>query len=154
MGIRPDYIPPRFIAETVVRHFRNMRFKGAARPKALILRAKKARDILPKGLRRSGFTVRIIDLYDTVIPAGSREALEQALALRVDLVTFTSSSTVENFIHLLGDDYRRKLSGVGFASIGPVTSRTLEKFGLKPDIEAKTYTIEGLVDAMAGGKAA
>ncbi len=152
IGIRPDYIPQRFIAEQIVRHFRNLRRKGNARPAALILRAKKARDVLPEGLKRSGFSVRAIDLYDTIIPGESRAALKQALESGVDMVTFTSSSTVENFIRLLGDNYRRKLSGVRFASIGPATSHTIKKFGLKPDIEAKAYTIEGLVDAIVKGK--
>ena len=148
IGIRPDYVPPRFIAEAIVKHFKNMRYKVSAVPKALILRAAKARDILPEGLKRSGFKVRVIDLYDTVIPHESRASLKEALANGVDLVTFTSSSTVENFINLLGGNYRRKLSGVRFASIGPVTSRTLKMFGLKPDVEAKVYTIDGLVDAI------
>jgi len=151
IGIRPDYIPPRFIAESIVDHFKNMDYKGSAVPRALILRAKKARDVLPEGLRRSGFTVKVIDLYDTVIPLKGRAGLKQALEGGADLVTFTSSSTVENFINLLDDNYRRKLSGVRFASIGPVTSRTLKRFGLKADIEAKAYTIDGLVDAIAKG---
>lgn len=152
IGVRPDYIPPQFVAERIVRHFRNARRKGAAMPSALILRAKKARDVLPEGLRKAGFSVKVIDLYDTVIPGGSKAALKQALALGVDIVTFTSSSTVENFIHLLGADYRRSLSGVRLASIGPVTSGALKRFGLKVNTEAKTYTIEGLVDAMVKGK--
>jgi len=74
--------------------------------------------------------------------------LRQALKGGVDFITFTSSSTVENFVKLLGRDYRKKLSGVKFASIGPVTTSTLRKFGLKADIEAKVYTIEGLVRAL------
>ena len=148
IGIRADYVPPRFVAEAIVKHFKNTRCKDNARPGALILRAKKARDILPKGLKRSGFTVRIIDLYDTVIPQESRAGMKQALEGGVDLVTFTSSSTVENFINLMGNGYRRKLSGVRFASIGPVTSATLKRFGLKPGVEARVYTIDGLVDAI------
>ncbi|MDP3789869.1 MAG: uroporphyrinogen-III C-methyltransferase, partial [Candidatus Omnitrophota bacterium] len=150
IGIRPDYVPPRFIAEAIVKYFKNKHYKIsampearlAAKPRALILRAAKARDILPEGLKRAGFKVRVIDLYDTVIPRESRASLKEALAGGVDLVTFTSSSTVENFINLLGDNYRRKLSGVKFASIGPATSCMIKKLGLKPDIEAKVYTIE------------
>lgn len=152
LGVRPDYIPPQFIAESIVRHFRHSRRKGAASPRALILRAKKARDVLPEGLKRLGFMVKIIDLYDTIIPKGSKERLNQALDNGVDIVTFTSSSTVENFINLLSNDYRSKLSRVRFASIGPVTSRALKKFGLKVHMEAKVYTIEGLIDAIIKGK--
>ncbi len=152
LGVRPDYIPPQFVAEAIVRHIGHPDRKGAVPPKALILRAKKARDVLPEGLKRLGFMVKIIDLYDTVIPKGSKGRLNQALDNGVDIVTFTSSSTVENFINLLGNSYRSKLFGVRFASIGPVTSRTLRRFGLKADVEAKAYTIEGLVDAMIKGR--
>ena len=148
IGIKPDYLPSRFVAEAVVKHFKNVKFKGPGTPKALILRAKKARDILPKGLKKAGFEVKVIDLYDTVLVKESAAALKQAFKAKIDFVTFTSSSTVENFIKLMGKGYRHKLSGVKFASIGPVTSGTLKEFGLKPDVEAKVYTIEGLVRAM------
>lgn len=151
LGVRPDYIPPQFIAESIIRHFRHPRRKGAASPRALILRAKKARDVLPEGLKRLGFMVKIIDLYDTVIPKGSKERLGQVLGGKVDIITFTSSSTVENFMKLLGDNYRSKLSGVKFASIGQVTSRALKKFGLKTHMEARVHTIEGLIDAIIKG---
>ncbi len=148
IGIRADYVPSEFVAEAVVKHFKNLKVNDTQAPRALILRAKKARDILPEGLKGAGVNVRIIDLYDTVVPKESASLLKDAMKETVDYVTFTSSSTVENFIGLSGKDYRQKLSGVKFASIGPVTSGTLKKFGLKADIEAKVYTIEGLVNAM------
>lgn len=149
IGIKPDYLPSKFVAEAIVKHFKNMKFKGPVAPGALILRAKKARDILPEGLKKAGFEVKIIDLYDTVLPKESAAALKQAFKAKIDFVTFTSSSTVENFIRLMGRDYKHKLSGVKFASIGPITSSTLKKSGLKANVEAKVYTIEGLVKAMA-----
>ncbi len=156
IGIKPDYVPERFVAEEVVKHFKSLRVrlrrtkqsKDSFTPPALILRAKKARDILPEGLKEAGFDVKTIDLYDTVVPKESAAALREALKDKIDFITFTSSSTVENFIKLIGKDYKRKLSGVKFASIGPVTSSALKKFGLKADVEAKVYTIEGLVKAM------
>ena len=148
IGIRPDYIPPEFVAESIVKHFRNMRRLGHTALRVLILRAKRARDILPEGLKKSGFNITIIDLYDTVVPLESSLALKEALDERVDIVTFTSSSTVENFIKLVGRNYRSKLSGVKLASIGPVTSGALKKFGLKVGAEAKAYTIDGLVEAI------
>ena len=116
--------------------------------KAFILRAEKARNILPKGLKRRGYEVTVVDLYDTVIPKASKGPLKEALEDGVDIVTFTSSSTVENFMNLIGRDHKRKLSGIKLASIGPVTSGKLREYGLRPDIEAKVYTIEGLVDAI------
>ena len=159
IGIKADYVPPQFVAEAVVKYFTTVRGRmghlnvpydriSSAIPRALILRARGARDVLPEGLRDAGFKVTIIDLYDTVIPGGSRRALREALDYGVDIITFTSSSTVENFINLLGNNYKRKLSGIMFASIGPVTSGTLKRFGLKSDVEAKVYTIDGLVNAI------
>ncbi|MDP3790924.1 MAG: uroporphyrinogen-III C-methyltransferase [Candidatus Omnitrophota bacterium] len=144
IGIRPDYTPPEFTAESIVEHFKKMRCPG----RALILHAKKAREVLPEGLKRSGFKVMAIDLYDTVVAKESSIALNQALAEYVDIITFTSSSTVENFIKLAGKDYKRKLSGVKLVSIGPVTSDTLKKFGLKPGAQAKVHTIDGLVKVL------
>jgi len=148
MGMTVDYVPEEFVAEAIVKHFKGLKFKGTHFPRALILRAKKARDILPAGLRNAGFKVKIIDLYDTVLPQESVLDLKKAFREQVDYVTFTSSSTVENFIKLLGNDYRRKLRGVKCVSIGPVTSGTLKKFGLKAALEAKVYTIDGLITAL------
>ncbi len=160
LGIRPDYIPPQFVAEAVVKHFAMVRRghlnvpydkNSSTIPSALILRARRAREVLPEGLKRAGFKVRVIDLYDTVIPKESAPALKQALGDGIDFIAFTSSSTVENFMNILGGDYRRKLSGIRLASIGPVTSRALKKFGLKTGVEAKVYTIDGLVNAIVKG---
>lgn len=148
IGIEPDYMPFQFVSEAIVEHFKNMSFKSLVAPKALILRAKKARDILPVELKKAGFLVKTIDLYDTVMPEESALIIKEAFKRRIDFVTFTSSSTVENFIKLLGESYIRRLFGVKIVSIGPVTSGTLKKFGLKIDAEAKTHTIDGLVTAV------
>ncbi|MBF0217388.1 MAG: uroporphyrinogen-III C-methyltransferase [Candidatus Omnitrophica bacterium] len=145
IGIRPDYIPPSFVAEEIVKHFGK---KCGVGLRALVLSSAIARCVLPLGLKRAGFEVEMIDLYDTVIPKGSKELIEKALDGGVDMVTFTSSSTVVNFLALLGKNYKRALNGVKFASIGPVTSGALKRAGLKPHVEAKTYTIDGLVDAI------
>lgn len=149
IGITADYVPAQFVAEKIVEHFKDAHRKATILPRALILRAKKARDILPRGLQQAGFDVKVINLYDTVVPRESAQSLQQALKEKVDFVTFTSSSTVENFIKLVGKNYRTKLSGIKFASIGPITSKTLRKFGLKAHIGAAVYTIDGLVDALA-----
>lgn len=151
IGIKADHVPARFIAEEIVKHFKAAKFKSVPAPRALILRAKKARDILPDGLKEAGFNVKVIDIYDTVMPEESAASLREALGKGVDAITFTSSSTVENFIRLAGRDYRRKLSGIKLASIGPITSCALTKSGLKADIEAEEYTIDGLVAALCGG---
>jgi len=158
IGISPDYVPRRFVAEEIVKHFKGAKTKAGS---ALVLRAKRARDVLPKGLEDAGFKVKIIDLYDTVIPDESAKLIQEILRRpaafggmtpqddpKIHWVTFTSSSTALNFIKLLGKDYQRKLAGIKLASIGPITSGTLKKLGLEADVEAKVYTIEGLVKAM------
>jgi uroporphyrinogen III methyltransferase/synthase len=68
----------------------------------------------------------------------------------VNWVTFTSSSTARNFAALLGEAYREKLAGVKVASIGPVTTATLKELGLGPTVQADTFNIDGLVEAMTG----
>lgn len=157
IGIKPDYLPAQFCAEAIVEHFSRLSSKisGGNPPSAgkadsvLILRAKQARDLLPEGLRRLGFEVKVIDLYDTLAEKESAPKLRECLKDGVDLVTFASSSSVKNFVELLGKDYRRLLKGVGLISIGPVTSSTIREYGLKVNKEAKVYTIEGLVKAIS-----
>lgn len=145
IGINADYVPSQYYAEALIKHFDSLEFKNCS---ALILRAKKARDILPQGLRDIGMPVKVISLYDTIIDDQTKLLVKEAFKERIDWVTFTSSSTVENFIKLLGKGYQKSLSGIKLASIGPITSQTLTKFGLKPHAEAGVYTIEGLVEAI------
>lgn len=146
IGINPDYVPPQYYAEAIIKHFDNIEFKNNS---ALILRAKKARDILPQGLAETGMAVRVIDLYDTIIDNQTKVLVKEAFREKIDWVIFTSSSCVENFIKLLGKAYRKKLKTVKLASIGPITSQALAKFDLTPTVEAKAYTIDGLVEAIA-----
>ncbi len=145
IGIKADYVPSEFTAEAIVRHFKNY---ASENKKALILRAKEGRDVMPDGLRKAGFSVRVIDLYRTICRKETAVILKEVFKAGVDIITFTSSSTVKNFIALLGKNYKRFLCGVKLASIGPVTSQTLRKFGLRPAIQAKVYTIEGLIKAI------
>ncbi|OIO39850.1 MAG: uroporphyrinogen-III C-methyltransferase [Candidatus Omnitrophica bacterium CG1_02_49_10] len=151
IGIKPDYVPVKFVAESIVKHFAEMRHRRLEGAGALILRAKKARDILPAGLKKAGFDVEAINLYDTVSPGESRGLLREAFKEKVDCITFTSSSTVDNLVKLLGNGYKRKLSKIKIASIGPVTTSALKVHGLKANTEAKVFTIEGLVDAIVKG---
>ena len=85
----------------------------------------------------------------------SRTRLRAALgnSKRVpNVITFTSSSTVRNFMDLLGDDHSRALKDVRLASIGPITSGTLRELGLRVDIEAREYTIPGLIKAIVAAQ--
>jgi len=149
MGLKVSVVPQHYIAESVVESLRGM----AREKRILLLRAKVARDVIPRELRKIGATVDVVEAYETVVPAGSRKMLQAAMKdsdSRPDVVCFTSSSTVRNFVRLIGGRGRPphpSLAGVRFASIGPITSATLRKLGLPAHIEAKEYTIPGLIQA-------
>jgi uroporphyrinogen-III synthase len=152
-GVRVDVVPEEYVAESVVKSLRRQ-VKGK---RILLVRAKVARDVIPNELRKAGAVVDVVEAYETVIPKSSRMRLRSALRdarKHPDVVTFTSSSTVKNFVQLLGISSRGRkrpvaLGGVTLASIGPVTSATLRDLGLGVDIEAQQFTIPGLVAAIA-----
>ncbi len=164
-GVRVDVVPREYVAESVVRSLRS-KVNGK---RVLLVRAKVARDVIPRELRKVAVLVDVVEAYETVVPESSRTRLRAALKntrRRPHVVTFTSSSTVRNFVALLGSSgaAREALPARGrgrpahtirFASIGPVTSSTLREFGLPVDVEARKFTIPGLVAAIvaAGGGA-
>jgi uroporphyrinogen-III synthase len=142
-------VPEKYVAESVVDSLR-AQVQGR---RVLLARAKVARDVIPRELRRLGAQVEVVEAYQTGMPLASRARLRSVLQnskRRPDLITFTSSSTVKNFLALLGPLARRSnpLVGIRLASIGPVTSNTLRESGLAVDIEASEYTIPGLIAAI------
>jgi uroporphyrinogen-III synthase len=149
-GMKVDLVPKEYVAESVVRSLKR-RVKGK---RVLLVRAKVARDVIPHDLRRAGAHVDVVEAYETVVPQPSRKRLRAAFEnakRRPHVITFTSSSTVRNFVSLLGTTRtarRSVLDGVRLASIGPVTSSTLREFTLPVDIEAAEFTIPGLVQAI------
>src|SRR5512147_9860 len=147
-GIPVDIMPDEYVAEAVVEELRNQ-VKGE---RVLLVRAKVARDVIPNALRELGARVHVMEAYETVVPESSRTAILEVLKSdkRPYAITFTSSSTVKNFVELIGAENVNSdlLEGVKLASIGPVTSATLRDVGLRVDIEAKEYTIPGLVEAI------
>ena len=148
-GIMVDVVPREYVAESVVRSLRR-RVKGK---RVLLVRAKIARDVIPRELRKAGAHVDVVEAYQTIVPESSRARLRNVLASarrRPHVITFTSSSTVRNFVALLGSR-RAALDGIQFASIGPVTSSTLRELGLPVDITAKEFTIPGLLEAVVRG---
>ncbi len=152
-GLTVTVMPREYVAEAVVASLAK-RVKGK---RVLLVRAKVARDVIPRELQKAGAHVDVVEAYETVVPERSRQRLTSALSdsrRAPHVITFTSSSTVRNFVELAGKRAaRRALSrGVQAASIGPVTSGTLREFGLPAHIQAKEYTIPGLVKAIVKAK--
>jgi len=145
-GLRVEVLPTEYVAESVVEKLRG-KVKGK---RILLARARVARDVIPKELRERGAEVEVVEAYRTEIPKASRARLLSLLkdgSRRPEVITFTSSSTARNFGKMLGKQ-GRLIEGVKLASIGPVTSATLRQLGFEVDIEAKTYTVPGLIHAI------
>jgi uroporphyrinogen III methyltransferase/synthase len=144
LHLKVDLMGEEFVAESLVEAFRMIDLAGK---RMLLPRAAVARDILPRKLRERGACVDVVEAYRTVAPEGlARQAGEVfSGGRRPDWITFTSSSTVQNFVRTAGAGVLR---GVKVASIGPVTSATAKKLGLQISIEAKIFTSDGLVAAI------
>lgn len=145
-GIVADVVPAEFRAEAVV-----AALVGQVGPqdRVLIPRAEQAREVLPAELARMGATVDVVTAYRTVAGGADGEAVGRMLAAgEIDVVTFTSSSTVTNLLALLGEQGREWLAGVKIACIGPITADTCRELGLRPDIVAEKYTIQGLTESI------
>ena len=140
-GMQPKFIPKRYIAEGVLEALADFPLQGA---RVLIPRAAVARDVIPVELMRRGARVDVVEAYRTVLPAGSVMQSRTITAKSADLVTFTSSSTVENF----GKLFAGKPPRIPAACIGPITSATARKNGWRVVVEAEEYTIRGLVKAI------
>jgi uroporphyrinogen III methyltransferase/synthase len=143
-GVIPDVVPEAFVAEGVLEALSGRDLAGS---RILIARARDAREVLPEAFDAAGAVVDVVSLYDTVLEEHSRDEIERVLT--ADFVTFTSSSTVTNFAHLLRTaGFGAEISRVAAASIGPVTSQTVRDEGMTLLLEARTYTVEGLVQAL------
>lgn len=144
-GITADLLPIEFRAEGILEA---MRDKVSAGDKVLIARATEAREILPDELRARGVIVDVAEAYKTIAEDDEKDTLMAALSAQtVDMITFTSSSTVTNFLKMLGAD-RALLKDVTIASIGPITRQTCEDNHLNVDITAEEFTIPGLIKAI------
>jgi uroporphyrinogen III methyltransferase/synthase len=140
-GMTPALVPPRFIAEALADALSAAMAPGA---RILLARAAGARDILPEQLRARGAQVDVLETYRAVPPADVRPRLAASLP-EVDMVTFTSSSTVRHFVDALTGALPNR---VRVACIGPITAQTARELGLRVDIIAQEYTTRGLVDAI------
>jgi uroporphyrinogen III methyltransferase/synthase len=154
-GIRADLLPQEFtgdgLAETLIE-------TGVKDLRILIPRALKARETLPEALGSAGAEVTVAPVYQNVLPQSSagehiQEDLRSVLQEKsVDMVTFTSSSTVKNFVKLLDvnspDELQKLMTGIAVATIGPITAKTAVQFGLQVDVQPAEYTIPDLVDSI------
>lgn len=144
-GIVADCVADEFTGEGLAE---KILARGVRR--ALLARAAVARDALPETLRASGAEVEVVAAYETrSLSADRAPELRRLFEERqVDVVLFTSSSTVAATVEALGPRAVELLSTATVGSIGPVTSKTAEKYGVHVDVTAKTYTVEGLLDAL------
>lgn len=140
-GMTPVLVPQRFVAEDLADALAEAIVPGA---RILLARAAGARDVLPEQLRARGAQVDVLEIYRAVPPADVQSRLADCLP-GVDIITFTSSSTVRNFVDALDGSLPGR---VRIASIGPITAQTARDLGLRVDIIAQEYTTRGLVDAI------
>ena len=141
LHLKVDLMPEEYVAESLVAAFAGHDLRGR---RVLLPRAAVARDLIPVELTRMGATVDVVEAYRNVPPAGAAECARAVFTgqPKPDWITFTSSSTVNNFVAIAGAG---ALNGVRIASIGPVTSATARAHGLTVDVEAKPFTLDGLV---------
>ncbi len=146
-GLNTDIMPESYQAESVVEAFAKQAIKGT---KVLLPRAMEARPILPIELKRMGADVEEVTVYQTIQSTeGRNKLIEQLQSDRIDMVTFTSSSTVKNFMAMLPRENSGDLMrSVAVACIGPITADTAHSLGLQADTVAETFTIDGLCDAI------
>lgn len=144
-GIRADLVPAEFVAEALLAELAKA---GVGGERVLLARAEVTRDVLEGGLRELGARVDLVTLYRTTRVEDAPARLASVLARGLDAITLASSSSVRHLVEALGQDAGRKLDGVAVACIGPVTAQTARDLGLRVDVEAVEYTMNGLVEAL------
>ena len=146
-NVEADLVSEEAVAEGLVEAFSNMDLFGKH---FLIPRAREAREVLPEALRKKGGVVDIVEVYQTVIPDGDRDWLVKKFKNKeIDVVTFTSASTVRNFFEMIDAPVAQKLlEGVVLVSIGPITQQEVENFGMKIQVLPQEQTVESMVEAL------
>ena len=148
-GIRPDFTPSRSVSSAALEELAAYDWSGVS---VLMPAADIGRDELAEGLSRLGASVQRVTAYRTITPPDAAQRARGAFADGIDIVTFTSSSTVRNLLALLekdGGSGKDDLSRSLIACIGPVTAGTARELGLRVDIEAEEHTVEGLASALS-----
>jgi uroporphyrinogen III methyltransferase/synthase len=145
-GVKVDLMPMEYVAEGLLAVLADRDLRGKA---FLIPRARGARDLVPRVLEERGAHVEVVEAYQTVMPEISPDELARLLTPSPDAITFTSSSTATNFAKLLGENQLAEtLRAAVIVSIGPITSQTLRKLGLRVTLEAQESTMGGLVQVI------
>jgi uroporphyrinogen III methyltransferase / synthase len=144
LHLKVDLMPEEYVAESLIKAFADTDLAGK---KVLLPRAAVARDVIPEELAKLGAQIDVVEAYRNVVPpnAAARAHAIFSAEKKPDWITFTSSSTVKNLLAVAG---REVLEGVRIASIGPVTSATICAHGLQVDVEAKQFTLDGLVEVI------
>jgi uroporphyrinogen III methyltransferase/synthase len=142
LHLKVDLMGKEYVAEGLLEAFAGQDLAGK---RVLLPRAAVARDLVPEELRRRGARVDVAEAYRTVVPEDAAERVRRALEGKPHCVTFTSSSTVQNFVAVAGAE---SLRGIRVASIGPITSETARGLGIEVTAQAREFTIAGLVEAV------
>ena len=142
LHLKVDLMGAEYVAEGLLDALASHDLSGK---RILLPRAAVARDVVPAELTRRGAHVNVVEAYRTVMPEDAPARAAEISARKPDWITFTSSSTVQNFVAAAG---KSALDGVKVASIGPITSNTTRALGIDVTVEAATFTIDGLVDAI------
>ena len=149
LGIKVDLVPKEYRAEAIIDGLGKNKIEGK---RFLLPRALKAREVLPEEIKRLGGKVDVVSAYRTIKPKEKTEEMRKMFEeKRIDVVTFTSSSTVENFVSMFKKgEVSSLLNGAKVACIGPITKDTATKLDIKTDIMPEKYTIPALTEAIVG----
>ena len=146
LGIKVDVVPENFVAESLIESIGRENVEGK---RFLLPRATVAREVLPEQLRKMGAIVDVAPAYKTILPETSVSTLAKRLeAGSIDIITFTSSSTVKNFLALTGEKLLPAIKKTTIACIGPVTAKTARDAGLNVEIVPEEYTVPTLLDSI------
>lgn len=146
LGLIIDLIPEDYQAEGVIHAFAAVGIEGK---NILFPRAEEGRDVLPDSLEKMGASVELVPVYRTVKPEGKEGKLKAILEKGVDFITFTSGSTVNNFLSMLGENNLHLLDGVKIACISEVTAQTAASLGIQTDILPVQNTTRSLAEAIS-----
>ena len=144
-GLKVDLIPKKFIAESLIKEFKNQKVKEN---KILIPRAADSRELLIEELRKMDNKVDEMKIYKSILPSKKlkNNIRDRIMNENIFGVTFTSSSTVDNFFKFIDSKTLKRNKKIKFFCIGPITANTLKKYNLRPNKIAKEFTIKSLIN--------